>query len=129
MQIAEQFLVPFELQRRVHPALHEDLVAAEGDRLLDLLVELLARQDVGVGVARLAVEGAEVADGGADVRVVDVAVDVVRAVRLRVQPQRDGVRGPAEFVQVAAREQRDALVRRQPRAVNGFREDAVDGVS
>ena len=64
--------------------------------LLDLLVEHLARQDVGVGVAGLAVEGAEVADGGADVGVVDVAVDVVGAVRLGVQPAADGVGGPAE---------------------------------
>ena len=68
-------------------ALQEDLVAAQGDRLLDLLVELLARQDVGVGVAGLAVERAEVADGGADVGVVDVAVDVVGAIRLGVQPR------------------------------------------
>ena len=118
LQVAEQFLVPFELERRVHAALHQDLVAAEGDRLLDLLVELLARQDVGVGVARLAVERAEVADRGADVGVVDVAVDVVGAVRLGVQPHRDRVGGPAELVQVAARNSStpSSGVRRSPSA-------------
>ena len=106
--------------------MHQDLVAAERDRLLDLLVELLARQDVGVGVARLAVEGAEVADGGADVGVVDVAVDVVGAVRLGMQPARDGVGGAAQGVQVVAVEQRDALVGRQPLAGDGLVEDWSD---
>src|SRR5436305_1346272 len=66
-QVAQQLLVPLQLQRRVVAALHQDLVAAQRDRLLDLLVQLLARQDVGVGVGALAVEGAEVADRGADV--------------------------------------------------------------
>ena len=94
----------------MHAALHERLIAAQGDGLLDLLVELLARQDVGVGVAALAVEGAEVADGGADVGVVDVAVDVVGAIRLRMQPAADGVGGAAEGRQVAAVEQGDAFV-------------------
>ena len=52
LQVAQQLLVPLQLQRRVIAALHQDLVAAEGDRLLDLLVQLFARQHVGVGVAR-----------------------------------------------------------------------------
>src|SRR5262245_14527454 len=100
------------------------MVAAEGEGLLDLLVQLLAGEDVGVRVVRLAVEGAEVADRGTDVRVVDVAVDVVRAVRLRVQPRGDRVGGPAESVQVVAGEQLDPLVRGEPLAVNGFRQDS-----
>ena len=111
-------------------ALHQDLVAAQGDRLLDLLVQLLARQDVGVGVARLAVEGAEVADRGADVGVVDVAVDVVGAVRLRVQPRRDGVRRPGRAR--AGRGTSNSATpssKREPAAVSGFRQDAVDAVA
>lgn len=61
LQVAEQLFVPFELQRRVHPALHENLVAAERDGFFDLLVEFFARENVGVGIGRLAVERAEVA--------------------------------------------------------------------
>ena len=68
----------------MHPALHEHLIAAQRDGLLELLVQLVAREDVGVGVGRLAVERAEVAHRGAHVGVVDVPVDVERAVRLRV---------------------------------------------
>ena len=109
----------------MHAALHEDLIAAERDRLLDLLVEFLAGQHVGFGIVGLAVEGAEVADRGADVRVVDVAVDVVGAVRLRVQPLRDGVGRLPESVQVAAGEELDAFVGREPLAVNGFRQDSL----
>ena len=37
-------------------ALQERLVAAQGDRFLDLLVEDFARQHIGIGVAGLAVE-------------------------------------------------------------------------
>ena len=93
-------------------ALHQDLIAAEGDRLLDLLVA--APRAAGRSLRRrfgLAVERAEVADGGADVGVVDVAVDVVRAVRLGMQPARDGVGGAAQRRQVVRLEQLQAFVR------------------
>ena len=57
-------------------ALHQHRGAAERERLLDLLVDHGLRQHVALArVARAAVEGAEVAVGDADVRVVDVAVD------------------------------------------------------
>ena len=113
-------------KRRVHAALHQDLIAAQGDRLLDLLVEHLARQDVGIGIAALAVEGAEVADGGADVGVVDVAVDVVGAIRLGMQPAADGVGGPAQGGQVAAVEQGAALPRGVSRSPStAFAQDAA----
>ena len=109
----------------MHAALHERLIAAQRDGFLDLLVNLLARQDVGVGVVALAVEGAEIADGGADVGVVDVAVDVVGAIRLRMQPAADGVGGAAQGRQIVAVEQGDAFVERQALAVNGFLQDAA----
>ena len=122
----EHFLVPFEFQVRVHPALQQDLIAAEGDGLLDLAEQFVVRHHVSVGVGGLAVEGAEVAHGGADVRIVDVPVDVVGPVRFRVQPHRDRVGGPAETVQVPTAHQFEAVGRGQPTAVNGFRQDAVD---
>ena len=124
-QVAEHVLVPVQLERRVHPALEQDLVAAEGDGFPDFLVQLVAGQHIGVGVAGLAVEGAEVAHGGADVGVVDVPVDVVSAVRLRVQPLGDGVSRPAELGQVAALEEGNALSEREPLAGDGFGKDTV----
>ena len=102
LDVAEQVHVPVERQVGVQAALHQDLVAAELDRLADLLEQDVAVEDVGLGVADLAVEGAEVADRGADVGVVDVAVDVVRAVRLGVEPLADRVGGPAEREEVGA---------------------------
>ena len=110
----------------MHAALHEDLVAAKGDGFLDLLIERLARQDVGVGVAALAVESAEIADGGADVGVVDVAVDVVSAIGLRVEAKADGMGSAAELVDVAALKERGAFVGSQAFTGDGFRENAVD---
>ena len=76
------------------------------DGLADLLEQDVAVEDVSLGVADLAVEGAEVADGGADVRVVDVPVDVVGAVRLGMEPPADGVGGAAEREQVGLAEER-----------------------
>jgi hypothetical protein len=56
--------------------LHEDARAADCERLLDLLEDDRLREQVALGaVAGAAVEGAEVAVGDADVRVVDVPVD------------------------------------------------------
>src|SRR5262249_5758753 len=125
----EQVLIPFQLETGVQAALHQGLVAAQGDGFLDLLVNLLTGEDVGVGVLALAVEGAEVADGGADVGVVDVAVDVVGAVRLGVEPAADGVGGPAEGVQVAAIEQGDAFLEGEALAVNCPGKNTRDGSS
>src|SRR5205807_586666 len=50
--------------------------------------------------------------------VVDVAVDVVGAVRLGVEAAADGVRGPAQGGEVAAAEQGQPLVRRQALAAD-----------
>ncbi len=41
-EVAQQIFVPFQFQARMHAALHENLVATQGDRLLDFLVEFLA---------------------------------------------------------------------------------------
>ena len=85
----------------MQPALHQDLVAAQRDRLADLLEQHVAVEDVGLGVVDLAVERAEVADRRADVGVVDVAVDVVGAIRLGMEPPADRVGGPAQLQQRA----------------------------
>ncbi len=71
------------------PALHQNLRAAERDGFLDLFVDLVMSDHVGVVVARDAVERAELAIDVADVGIVDVAVndigdDLVPAALIRI---------------------------------------------
>jgi AcrR family transcriptional regulator len=49
-QVAKQFLVPFQFQRRVIAALEQNLIASQGDGFLDLPVEFLTRQYIRVFV-------------------------------------------------------------------------------
>ena len=111
----------------MQPALHQDLVAAQRDRLADLLEQDVAVEHVGLGVVDLAVEGAEVADGRADVGVVDVAVDVVGAIRLGMEPPADRIGGPAQLQERGRTEQLDPFVEAQALAVNGAVQDRGDG--
>ena len=83
-------------------ALHQQAGAAEREGLLDLLEDDRLRQEVPVSpVTRAPVEGAEVAVGHADVRVVEVPVDD------EGDPRRIGaagaklVRGPSDRDEVA----------------------------
>ena len=78
-------------------ALHQDLVAAQRDRLADLLEQHVAIQHISLGVVDLAIERAEIADRRADVGVVDVAVDVDRCGTARdgAAGTRDRQPGPA----------------------------------
>ncbi len=75
--VLQQVQVVVDAELGVVPALHEDLRAADGLELLDLLADLLGREHVVVLVALGAHEGAELAVDVADVRVIDVAVDDV----------------------------------------------------
>ena len=91
-------------------ALHQHAGAAERERLLDLLVDHRLRQQVALApVAGAAVEGAEVAVGDADVRVVDVAVDDERDAVGIGAAAAQLVRGAADRDEVARLEQRDRL--------------------
>ena len=67
-------------------ALHENLVATEGDRFFDFLQQLFARQDIALIAFRSPVECTEVTNRGTDIRVVDVAVNVVSAIIFRMLP-------------------------------------------
>src|SRR3954463_8419313 len=109
-------------------ALHEQAGAAERERLLDLLEDDRLRQQVAVArVAGAAVEGAEVAVGDADVRVVDVAVDDEGdALRVGAAPPQL-VRGAADRDEVARPEQRDRLRLGDPVAVERLLEDRGGG--
>src|SRR5678815_1229199 len=57
--------------------LHQHARAAERDRLVNLLADLVERADVSIGCARATIERAERAHDVADVRVIDIAIDDV----------------------------------------------------
>ena len=102
LDVAQQVFVPLERQLGVQSALHQNLIAPQVDGFLDLLQQHVAIQQVAFGVLRLAEERAEVAHGRADVRVVDVAVDVVRAIRLGMQAARHRVGRAPQCRQIVA---------------------------
>ena len=126
LDVVEQFFVPLKRERRVEPALHEDLIATDGNHLLDLCKQRLPVEHVALGMLRTAIERAEVADRRADVRVVDVAVDVVRAIRLGVEPPRHRVGRPPDGGQFPRLEQLDRVRELQPATRNGVVQDAPD---
>src|SRR5208337_1454764 len=127
LDVAEQLLVPLQSQMRMQSALHEDLVSAQRHGLADLLEQDVTVEHVRVGVVHLSIESAEIADGGADVGVVDVAVDVVRAVRLGMEPLADGLGRAAKVQQARLMKQCDAFLEGQAAAANGALQDRGDG--
>jgi hypothetical protein len=92
----EQFLVPLNRRIGIVAALQEQLVAADGDRLVDLAEDLLEAEDVAFVGADVAVERAEVALRHADVGVVHVAIDDVCDDAVGVFLQADAVGQLAE---------------------------------
>ena len=92
----QQVLIPFDLQLGVQAALHQNAGAAQIDGLLDLVEDHFLRMDVAFGVAHGPVEGAEAAIFGAEVGVVDVAVDDVADDAVRVQLAAHRVGGHAD---------------------------------
>ena len=127
LDLAEEVEVPVERELGVHAALHEDLRAADGDELLDLLQERVVGERVGVAVARVAPERAERALGGADVRVVDVAVDDVGADVVAVDLAAAAVRPHAEVGERHVAQEAQPLFRRQARGTgdHGLHEGGV----
>ena len=125
---AEEILVVVDPEVGMVAALHEEAGAAERERLLDLLEDDRLRQQVAlVAVARAAVEGAEVAVGDADVRVVQVPVDDERdAVRVGLAAAQL-VRDAADRDEVARVEERDRLVVGDALAGERLVEDLGDG--
>ena len=124
---AEEILVELDPEIGVVAALHEERGAAEGERLLDLLEDDRLRQQVALAaVARAAVEGAEVAVGVADVRVVQVPVDDERhAVGLGLAGAQL-VGGAADLDEVARAQELDRLVVGDPLAGERSVEDFGD---
>jgi hypothetical protein len=107
---AEEVLVVVDAQVGVVTALHEDARAADRERLLDLLEDDRLREQVALGaIAGAAVEGAEVAVGDADVRVVDVPVDDERDPAGVAVSRTQLVGGLADGDEVLRLEERDGL--------------------
>ena len=75
--VMEQLQVPIEPEFRMVPALHQDLHAAGGSQLIELLVELLVGQDVMILILFRAIKRTELAIDVADVGVIDVSIDDV----------------------------------------------------
>jgi hypothetical protein len=124
--IPQKLFVPFQLQLGVHASLEQDLISPCGDGFLDLAIQFLTRQDVGIRIVGFAVEGAEITDRSADIRVIDVAVDIVSAVWFRMQTQADAVGGLTQANQVVTAEQFEPFLRCQAIAVHGFAQNPVE---
>ena len=123
VQRAKQVLIPLDIEVRVKAALHQHARAAEFDRLIDTLLDLFHRMDVGVGFSRPSVEGAEGADDVADIRIVDIAVDDVRYDLITVLALADLVGREADTQNVLRFEKRGAIVGRKAFAREGFVQD------
>ena len=79
LESKEQFLVVLYAEFRVHAALQEKLVATQGKHLLGFADILLERSyKVLFGLVRFAVEVAETTSRRADIRGVDIAVNLPR---------------------------------------------------
>ncbi len=90
----EQPLKPIDLQVWVDAALHQHTCSAHLQRLGDLLVDLFELEDVafgGLGSLQRPIEGAEGAVLGAEVGVVDVAIDDVADHALGVKAAADSI--------------------------------------
>src|SRR4051812_13457758 len=89
---AKQVFVPRDRQVRVVATLQQQLIAADGNRLVDLPEDLLEAKDVTLRGSDRTIERAEVAARDADVGVVDVAVDDVRDDPLGMLPRANRIR-------------------------------------
>src|SRR5580704_3468933 len=73
--VIEQIQIIIDPKFWVMTALHQNLDPADGQQLIDLLVDLIMAQDIMIGVPLSPVESAEFAINVADVCVIDVAID------------------------------------------------------
>ena len=77
LQRAEQIFVVIELQIGIQAALQQNSGAAELEHLVNLAANFFEGEDVAFFRAHRAVEGAEGAVFGAEIRVIDVAIDLI----------------------------------------------------
>jgi len=77
LHVCEQVQIPLLGQFGVMAALQQNLCPAQRERLLDLPVQLVQRNHIGVVILFRAIKGAELAIHVADVGIVDIAIDDV----------------------------------------------------
>jgi hypothetical protein len=107
---AEKIFVVIDLQIGMQAALKQNAVAAELEHLLDLLENFLEAEDVAVFCANGAVESAERAILGAEICVINVAVDLVGGDARVVLFQADLVSGHADADEVIGFEHVEGLL-------------------
>src|SRR6185312_11228949 len=105
----QQILIPFDFQVGMQSALHEDACSAQVDGLPNLIEDGFLRKDVSFRMPHGAVESAEAAIFGAEIRVVDIPVNDVADDALRMQFLPDGIRFHADANQIIAFEHLDCL--------------------
>src|SRR5258708_9022284 len=105
----------------MQPALEQNSGAAEFQHFVDFLVNLLEREDVAILGAERPVEGAEGTILGAEIRVVDVAVDLVGDDAGVVLLQAHLVRGHADAHEVIGFEHVESLLFCHSQDVSSFR--------
>jgi hypothetical protein len=126
--IGQHVFIPTEFKFWMQSALQQNLVSAEVYGLFDFLQQICTVQHVAFFVFGAAVKRAEIADGRADVGVVDVPVNVVSAVIFRVQAFGYRVGGGPEYGKVVASRQLKAFGGGQSLAGDGFVEELVDAL-
>ncbi len=107
-------------------SLHQDLVPAELDGFSDLLEQLLAIKHVSLGALRRPVKRTKVANRSADVCVVDIPIDVVGAIALRMQSIRNGKGSLADRAQIRTLQERQSLLACDPLTGGRFIKDRLN---
>jgi hypothetical protein len=107
---AEKIFVVVDLQIGMQAALEEDAVAAEFEHLFDLLENFLEAENIAVFCADGAVERAEGTILGAEIGVIDVAIDLIGGDMRVVLFQADLVSGHADTDEVVGFEHVEGLL-------------------
>src|SRR5258705_6838056 len=114
----QQVLIPLNLQIRVEAALHQDARSAQVQRLLNLAKDSLVRKDVALRAAHRTIKGAEAAILGAEICVIDIAIDDVADHALGMDPASNGVSRHSCADQIVGGEQVPGLFIRNHTAAN-----------
>src|SRR5262249_31162218 len=112
LDAAHHLFIPLDLQIRMQPALHQHAGAADLHGLANLLVDRVKVQHIALGASRTfdrRVEGAESAVLGAEIRVINVAVDDVGDHTFRMQLAAYGIRLHADPDQIVRAEHLQGL--------------------
>src|SRR5258708_10283462 len=116
---ADELKEMIERQIRMQSAHDVKFRCAFADALLGAVVDLFKSERVGAGSVGIAAEGAQLAMCDADVRRIDVAVDVVIG-DVPVALLADVVCEPADGQQIRRAIQHDAVVHRQPLTIENL---------